>query len=83
MARTLTDQEWLDHHQEAADNFNFRCETHQPWGQLDTVLQWCKDYCKEEWRWQMVHVSTQTLDGEYVFYFRDGQDATAFSLRWT
>lgn len=65
------------------DSFRFAKEIHKPFGQLDPVLEWCKQELTSEWRWQLVQVSSDIAPGRYIFYFDSDRDACAFTLQWT
>lgn len=64
------------------DSFRFAKEINKPFGQLDSVLDWCKQELTSEWRWQLVQVSSDVAPGRYIFYFDSDRDACAFNLRW-
>jgi hypothetical protein len=77
-----SDPRWHAHGGRPAVSFAFSAETYQPWGGLDPVLDWCRDYLTEEWRWELIEVSTGELAGRYRFYFDGSKDACAFLLKW-
>ena len=54
----------------------------KPFGVIERVLDWCKDELTEEWRWQLVEVSSDRRPGEYIFYFDSERDYLAFVLKW-
>ena len=64
------------------DSFNYAREIHKPFGELDRVLSWCKTELIDEWRWQLVEVSTDQRPGRYIFYFDSERDYFAFTLYW-
>lgn len=67
----------------AKESFNHAVEIHQPFGGLDSVIDWCKEAdMAGEWRWQLVQVSTDHTDGRYIFYFDNERDYCAFLLKW-
>ena len=64
------------------DSFRFAKEIHKPYGQLDHILEWCKQELVAEWRWQLVEQSNDIKPGRYIFYFDSDRDACAFTLKW-
>jgi hypothetical protein len=64
------------------DSFNYAREIHKPFGELDRVLAWCKTELLDEWRWQLIDVSTDRRPGRYIFYFDSERDYFAFTLYW-
>jgi hypothetical protein len=64
------------------DSFSHAREIHKPFGELDRVLAWCKTELLDEWRWQLVEVSTDKRPGRYIFYFDSERDYFAFTLYW-
>jgi hypothetical protein len=52
------------------------------WGQLDRVLEWCRQELAHEWRWQLTNPHPN-LPGRYVFYFDAERDLLAFVMKWT
>ena len=65
------------------NSFRFAREIHKPYGQLDIILKWCKSEVIEDWRWQMVDMSSHTRPGRYIFYFDNERDYLAFCLKWS
>jgi hypothetical protein len=65
------------------DSFNYAQEIRKPFGELDRVLAWCKTELLNEWRWQLVDVSTDLRPGRYIFYFDSERDYFAFTLCWS
>lgn len=66
----------------SGDSFSFAREIHKPFGELDRVLAWCKTELLDEWRWQLIDVSTDKRPGRYIFYFDSERDYFAFTLYW-
>lgn len=64
------------------ESFRHAVEIHKPFGGLDGVIAWCKENMRDEWRWQLIQVSTDHADGRYIFYFDDERDYCAFLLKW-
>lgn len=64
------------------DSFRYAREINKPFGELDRVLDWCKTELTDEWRWQLVDVSTDQRPGRYIFYFDSERDYFAFTLYW-
>lgn len=64
------------------DSFAFAKEITKPFGQIDRVLDWCKSELQDDWRWQLVEMSSDTRPGRYIFYFDSERDTVAFLLHW-
>jgi len=64
------------------DSFAHAKEIAKPFGVLESVLDWCKDELVEEWRWQLLDVSTESRPGRYCFFFDSERDCLAFTLKW-
>ena len=64
------------------DSFKFQHEIVKPFGQLDSVLAWCKIELAGDWRWQLIEVSNDHQPGRYRFYFDSDRDCVAFMLQW-
>ena len=62
--------------------FRYAKEIYKPYGTLDEVLKWCKAELTEDWRWQMVDMSSHQQPGRYIFYFDGERDYLAFCLKW-
>ena len=71
-----------DYTQRDKDSFNYAREITKPYKEVERVLDWCKSELIEEWRWQMVEMSTPAKVGRYIFYFDSDRDCVAFSLKW-
>ena len=69
-------------HQRDKTSFNHAREITKPFGALDPVIRWCKAELSEDWRWQMVEMSTDQRPGRYIFYFDSEKDCCAFVLKW-
>jgi hypothetical protein len=65
------------------DSFNHAQEIAKPFGVLESVLDWCKEELVEEWRWQLIEVSSDDRPGRYVFYFDSERDCLAFTMKWS
>ena len=63
-------------------SFNHAQEIIKPFGVLEQVLAWCKENMREEWRWQLVELSSDIKPGRYIFYFDSDLDCFAFVLKW-
>ena len=68
--------------QRGKDSFNFAREITKPYGEIERVLDWCKSAVSDEWRWQMIEMSTPAKMGRYIFYFDNERDCVAFCLKW-
>jgi hypothetical protein len=64
-------------------SFDHAHEIIKPWGQIEQVLDWCKSECTNEWRWQLVEVSSDRKPGRYIFYFDSERDCLAFVMKWS
>ena len=62
-------------------SFNHAQEITKPFGQVEHVLDWCKSELVNEWRWQLVDVSSNNRPGRYIFYFDDERDYLAFIMK--
>ena len=65
-----------------AVSFNHAQEITKPFGEIEQVLDWAKTALEQEWRWQLVEVSTDQRPGRYIFYFDSERDYFAFTLYW-
>jgi hypothetical protein len=70
----------IDHRTQ--DSFAYAREIQRPWGELDSVLTWCKSYLVGDWRWQLIEMSNRFSSGRYIFYFDSDQDVALFTLKW-
>ena len=64
------------------ESFNYARDISKPFGQIDRILDWCKAELQDEWRWQLVDVSSDIRPGRYIFYFDSERDYFAFTLQW-
>jgi hypothetical protein len=64
-------------------SFNHATEIVKPFGMLEAVLDWCKNELQDDWRWQLVEMSSDIKPGRYIFYFDDERDYLAFVLKWS
>lgn len=65
------------------DSFQHAQEITKPFGQVELVLDWCKSELIDEWRWQLIEVSSDRRPGRYIFYFDDERDYLAFVMKWS
>ena len=63
-------------------SYNYAHRITKPFGMVEHVLDWCKEEVENEWRWQLVEVSSDRKPGEYIFYFDSERDYLAFVLKW-
>lgn len=70
------------HNSRDKSSFAYAQEIVKPWGSLEPVLDWCKTELQQDWRWQMVEMSTDQRPGRYIFYFDGERDCCAFALKW-
>jgi hypothetical protein len=66
-----------------SESFRYAKEIVKPFGQLDSVLEWCQSALNDEWRWQLIRTSTDREPGRYIFYFDSERDYFAFLLKWS
>lgn len=64
------------------DSFPYRQEVIKPWGTLERILSWCKSELTQDWRWELMEMSSDRRPGRYVFYFDSDRDCTAFTMKW-
>jgi hypothetical protein len=65
------------------ESFNHATEIVKPVGVLEQVLDWCKNELRDEFRWQLVEMSSDIKPGRYIFFFDDERDYLAFVLKWS
>ena len=63
--------------------FNHAKEIARSSHELESILDWCKEACSQEWRWQLVDSSGERQLGRYIFYFNDERDFCTFILKWS
>ena len=73
----------LDYQVRSQESFRYASEITQPFGGLDEVIKWCKQALEDEWRWQLLEMSSDIRPGKYIFYFDSERDCCAFKLRWS
>ena len=72
-----------DFHVRDKDSFNYAYEITKPYGQIDPILNWAKAELVNEWRWQLIELSSIGRPGRYIFYFDNDRDYLAFVLKWS
>jgi hypothetical protein len=65
------------------NSFAYHKEITKPFGGLDNIISWCKTELLDEWRWELIEVSTDQRPGRYIFYFDSERDLFAFVLHWS
>jgi hypothetical protein len=65
------------------DSFRHAQEITKPFGVLESVLDWSKEELVNEWRWQLIEVSSNDRPGRYIFYFDSERDYLAFVMKWS
>jgi hypothetical protein len=65
------------------ESFPYAREIAKPFGELDRILDWCKTEMENQWRWELIEVSTDTRPGRYGWYFDSERDYFAFTLQWS
>jgi len=70
----------IDHRTQ--DSFAHARTISKPWGDLESVLTWCKTELVEDWRWQLIDMASGQQAGRYIFYFDSDRDAMVFALKW-
>jgi hypothetical protein len=63
-------------------SFAHAAEITKPFGGIDRVIAWCKTEMQDDWRWQVVEMSSDQRPGRYMFYFDSDRDCCAFTLKW-
>jgi hypothetical protein len=64
-------------------SFKHAHEIVKPFGVLESVLDWCKSELTDDWRWQLIFMSSDIAPGRYIFYFDNERDYLAFVLKWS
>lgn len=64
------------------ESFSYAKEIAKPFGGIDSVISWCKTEMQNDWRWQVVEMSSDIRPGRYIFYFDSDRDCCAFTLKW-
>lgn len=65
------------------DSFDHACRIQKDYGVLEQILSWSKESLADEWRWQLITVSSNDRPGEYIFYFDSERDYLAFVMKWS
>jgi hypothetical protein len=65
------------------ESFNHATEIIKPFGVLESILDWCKSEMVDDWRWQLVEMSSDIKPGRYIFFFDSERDCLAFVLKWS
>lgn len=50
-----------------------------PYGQLQSIIEWCSDNCKYDWNFSVV-TPDRAYRWEYVFEFEDERDYVTFCV---
>ena len=53
-----------------------------PPGNIDPIIDWCKQELTPGWKWQIITSSTPKTPGEYAFFFYKESDFFAFILKY-
>ena len=61
--------------------FNFAKEIVKPFGAIEGILDWAKAELSEDWRWQLIELSSDRKPGRYIFYFDSERDYLSFILK--
>lgn len=70
-------------HPRSRESFRFAKMVSLPYGDIERVLEWCKNQSHPEgWRWQLVQSSSPQHAGRYCFFFDHEEDYAAFLLKW-
>jgi hypothetical protein len=70
----------IDHR--SRDSFAHAREVVKGWGGLEPILDWCKTELEDDWRWQLIDMSSDICPGRYIFYFDSERDCVAFTIKW-
>jgi hypothetical protein len=53
-----------------------------PTGEINSVVDWCKQELSPGWKWQILSSSSPTTPGAYAFFFNADSDFFAFILKY-
>ena len=53
-----------------------------PTGEIDAVVDWCKQELSPRWKWQILTSSSPTTPGAYALFFNADSDFFAFLLKF-
>ena len=53
-----------------------------PSGEIDGVVDWCKQELSPVWKWQILTSSSTNTPGVYAFFFSNDADFFAFILKY-
>lgn len=53
-----------------------------PTGEIDAVVNWCKQELTTTWKWQILSSSSSDTPGAYSFFFKADSDFFAFLLKY-
>ena len=53
-----------------------------PTGEINSVVNWCKQELSPGWKWQILSSSSPTTPGAYAFFFNADSDFFAFILKY-
>ena len=70
-----------EHTMTKSKGYNHALLITKPYGEIEHVLDWCKQELTGDWRWQLVEVSSPTRPGQYIFYFDIERDLVAFTMK--
>jgi hypothetical protein len=73
----------IDYADRSGQSFAYVKEIVKEFGKIEHVLDWCKKELVNEWRWQLVELSSDTRPGRYIFYFDGEKDCLAFTMKWS
>ena len=76
--KRLTPMTWI----RDRESFHHAHEITKEFGVIETVLDWCKSELTNDWRWQLIEMSSDIKPGRYCFYFDDERDYLAFLMKW-
>tara|TARA_R110000803_G_scaffold165847_1_gene229282 strand:+ start:27 stop:266 length:240 start_codon:yes stop_codon:yes gene_type:complete len=54
-----------------------------PTGEINSVVDWCKQELSLGWKWQILTSSSPTTPGVYSFFFHSDSDFFAFLLKYS
>ena len=78
VTKELTPMTWV----RDRESFNYAHEIIKEFGVIETVLNWCKSELRNEWRWQLIEMSSDIKPGRYCFFFDDERDYLVFVMKW-
>lgn len=64
-------------------NLNWYAEIWIEMGMLDRILDWCKMFSPNIWKWELLDSPALQAKGHYRFFFEEERDYLQFILTWS